>query len=341
MAHPSVLRIPPAHRSSTLTALTPDAIAVLDEVAAAREVASAELAGRCGLTPDRIATAVGVLVQSGLITVFRGRSALPWVRLTAHASVNGLLRTRQARVAPKAKKLLEARTTLDEVIGGHRDSPLPVGVERLTDPALLGESVQAIASSTRREVISVLAGPPPRPAVLELARTHDLALVQRLVTVRVLYPLEYAALPHVSAYAQVLAEAGAEVRFADRLPHRLLVFDRRTALIPVDNSDPAAGALVVQETLLARSLAHLAMTMFRRGRPLAEAVEGLGKQIGPTPLDRRVLMLLGSGLGDAACAQRLGVTDRTFRRYVGSLLSRLGATGRFDAGVKAVEQGWI
>jgi len=52
-------------------------------------------------------------------------------------------------------------------------------------------------------------------------------------------------------------------------------------------------------------------------------------------------MLMGSGLADAACAQRLGVTDRTFRRYVGSLLGRLGATGWFDAGVKAVEQGWI
>lgn len=313
---------------------------MLDEIAAAGELASSELAGRCAQPPDRIASAVGSLVQAGLVSVFRGKSAEPWVRLTAHASVNGLLRTRHARVAPKDKKLLEARTNLEDVLAGTEES-LPVGVERLIDLVLLTTAVQGIADGTRREVISVLAGPPPEPELLEITRTHDLELVARLVSVRMLYPIEYAGLSHVASYAEALTEAGAEVRFADRLPHRLLVFDRRTALVPVDNSDATAGALVVRESILARSLAHLAMTMFRRGKPLTEAVESLGQQIGPTPLDRRVLMLMGSGLGDAACAQRLGVTDRTFRRYVGSLLTRLGASGRFDAGVKAVEQGWI
>lgn len=165
--------------------------------------------------------------------------------------------------------------------------------------------------------------------------------MQRLVTVRLLYPREYAELAHVAQYAQDLSEAGAEVRFADRLPHRLLVFDRCVAVVPVDNGDAGQGVLVVREQVLARSLGHLAMTMFHSGRPLEEALEGVGRPIGPTPLDRRVLMLMGSGLADAACAKRLGVTDRTFRRYVSSLLTRLGASSRFDAGVKAVEQGWI
>lgn len=340
MVPESVLRIPAAQRSRAVASLTPDAIAVLDEIASAGELASVELAGRCGQTPDRIAAAVGSLVQAGLISVFRGQSGQPGIRLSAHASVGGLLRTRQARVAPRAKKLLEARASLEDVLAGE-EATLPLGVDRITDPGTLTESVQAIADGTHREVIGVLAGPPPKPEVLDVARQQDLELVRRLVTVRLLYPVDYAGLPHVSAYASDLSAAGAEVRFADRLPHRLLVFDRRIALVPVDNSDASFGALVVREPILARSLAHLAMTMCRRGRPLAEAIAGLGKQIGPTPLDRRVLMLMGSGLADAACAQRLGVTDRTFRRYVGSLLSRLGASGRFDAGVKAVEQGWI
>ncbi len=339
MAHQSVLRIPPAQRSRAVASLSPDAITVLDEIASAGQLPSAELAGRCGQTPDRIGTAIGVLVQAGLVSVFRGKSAQPWVRLTAHASVSGLLHTSHAKVAPKAKKLLEARTTLEEVLGEGSET-LP-GVERLTDPQAVRDAVQAIADETRREVMSVLAGPPPEPSELAGARQYDLELARRLVTVRVLYPMEYAGLGHVATYAEDLAGAGTEVRFADRVPHRLLVFDRKIALVPIDNDDLGAGALVVRESILTRSLAHLAMTMFRRGRPLGEAIAGLGKHVGPTPLDRRVLMLMSSGLGDAACAQRLGVTDRTFRRYVGSLLSRLGASGRFDAGVKAVEQGWI
>lgn len=339
MAHESLLRIPSARRSRTVTSLPPDAIVVLDEIAAAGELASADLAGRCPLSGDRVTAAVGVLVQAGLVSVFRGSAAQPWLRLTAHASVSGLLRTRAARAAPAAKKLLEARTSLEEVL--DRQGALPVGVERFTEKAALQQVVQAIAGAAKREIISVLAGPPPSPETLEVARAQDSELARRLITVRVLYSVEYARLPHVARYAEELAKAGAEVRFADRLPHRMLIFDRSVALVPIDNTDASAGALVVKEVILARSLAHLAMTMFRSGRPLGEAIEGIGQQVGPTPLDRRVLMLMGSGLADAACAQRLGVTDRTFRRYVGSLLGRLGATGRFDAGVKAVEQGWI
>lgn len=289
------------------------------------------------MSNERINAAVGVLVQNGLISVFRGPAGQPWIRLTAHASVRGLLRHPAA--PPQAKKLLEARTHLEEMLGDGEQ--FPIGVERMMTPAQLQETVAGIARETRKEVVSVLAGPAPSAEMLAVSHEQDLELVRRLITVRLLYLRQYAELPHVAAYAQEMSDAGAQVRFADRLPHRLLVFDRRVAVVPVDNADSGHGALVVRELILARSLGHLARAMFLSGRPLAEAIEAAGKPIGPSPLDRRVLMLMASGLGDAACAHRLRVTDRTFRRYVGSLLARLGASSRFDAGVKAVEQGWI
>lgn len=320
--------------------LPPDAITLLDEISSAGELPSAALGRRSSMSTERITVAVGALVQAGLISVFRGAAGQPWVRATTHTSVRALLRTPAAATAsPAATELLEARANLEEMLGV--DLEFPVGVERMLTPEQLHDTVSEIARGTSTEVISVLAGPAPSADMLAVGREQDLELARRLVTVRLLYPMEYAGLVHVAQYAEELSEAGVEVRFADRLPHRLLVFDRRVAVVPVDNADVGHGALVVRESILARSLGHLATTMYRRGRPLAEALEVVGKQVGPTPLDRRVLMLMGSGLADGACAHRLGVTDRTFRRYVGSLLNRLGASSRFDAGVKAVEQGWL
>lgn len=318
--------------------LTPDAITVLDVVAYAGEMPSVEVGPRCSMSAERVGVAIGLLVRAGLLSVFRGENQQSWLR-PVKTSIRGLLQARGGAVAPQAaRQLLEARVGLEEMLAPEAEHP--VGVERMTTMQQLQETLMALVERSTREVISVLAGEPPTSAELTASRDVD-AVAGRRLKLRILYPMEYALLPHVAEYATEFTSSGAEVRFTDRLPHRLLVFDRTTAVVPVDNDVLAYGALVVRETILARSLGHLAVTMFKRGRTLTEAREMAGKPVGPTPLERRVLMLMGSGMGDAACARRLNVTDRTFRRYVNALLAKLGASSRFDAGVKAVEQGWI
>ena len=44
-------------------------------------------------------------------------------------------------------------------------------------------------------------------------------------------------------------------------------------------------------------------------------------------------------MNDKAIARQLGVSERTAHRRVTSLLSRLGAESRFQAGVQAVRNG--
>ncbi|MFI5761413.1 LuxR C-terminal-related transcriptional regulator [Streptomyces sp. NPDC051563] len=64
-------------------------------------------------------------------------------------------------------------------------------------------------------------------------------------------------------------------------------------------------------------------------------------QYGLTDHERELLRLLGTGLTDEAAGQRLGLTDRTIRRQVASIMERLGATSRFEAGTKAAQRGWL
>ncbi|WP_442816546.1 helix-turn-helix domain-containing protein [Streptomyces sp. NBC_01304] len=57
--------------------------------------------------------------------------------------------------------------------------------------------------------------------------------------------------------------------------------------------------------------------------------------------ERQVLDILTRTDKDEAAAREMGVSLRTFRRYVADIMLRLGAANRFQAGLLAKEQGWI
>ncbi len=57
--------------------------------------------------------------------------------------------------------------------------------------------------------------------------------------------------------------------------------------------------------------------------------------------DRAILTLMGLGATDDTIARRLGMSRRTVVRRTASLLERLGASTRFQAGVQAIRRGWL
>jgi DNA-binding NarL/FixJ family response regulator len=59
------------------------------------------------------------------------------------------------------------------------------------------------------------------------------------------------------------------------------------------------------------------------------------------PHDQQIVELLAVGMKDEAILRQLGISERTLRRRIAALLARLGATGRFQAGVQAAHRGWI
>lgn len=234
------------------------------------------------------------------------------------------------------RSLLVARRALDDVLSVPLvGSP---GLERITDRERVVRRVRDVVAEARHEVLNLHAGTVPTPEQLEGARRVDLDLLDRGVAVHTVCPHAFADYPHHREYAQLLAEHGAQTRFADRVPHRLLVVDRRTAIVPIDTDNPARGAVVVREPAVVRCLHQLASTILRGSASLDDAMTA---QEGPTDLERRVLMLMSSGLTDTVSAKRLSVTERQFRRYVARVMDRLGAQSRFQAGVRAVERGWL
>jgi D-alanyl-D-alanine carboxypeptidase/D-alanyl-D-alanine-endopeptidase (penicillin-binding protein 4) len=60
-----------------------------------------------------------------------------------------------------------------------------------------------------------------------------------------------------------------------------------------------------------------------------------------TPRQREVLELIVEGLDNAQIASRLGITERTVRAHVSSVLERTGAVNRTQAAVAAIQRGWV
>src|SRR5947207_1648255 len=78
---------------------------------------------------------------------------------------------------------------------------------------------------------------------------------------------------------------------------------------------------------------------WRSARPFGEPPRRDGN--GLTGIERELLELLGRGLTDEAAARKLGVSLRTVRRMMADLTTRLGATSRFQAGMRAHQLGWL
>ena len=61
----------------------------------------------------------------------------------------------------------------------------------------------------------------------------------------------------------------------------------------------------------------------------------------PSAEDLAIVGLLGHGHTDDVVARRLGLSKRTYRRRLERVMEKLGATSRFEAGVRAAHLGWI
>jgi len=240
--------------------------------------------------------------------------------------------------APEGTQLLRSRRDWEEMAlrAGAGFAPL---VQVLSGRAEIEALLADLGARTRSTLTSLHAGAPPSADRLTASVPADRALVDRGVVLRLVYPRSFLADPAFAGYAADMATLGARVRFTDGVPHRLIVSDGRVAVVPVDNRDLEVGACATTSAQLVGGLAVLADTLYRRGRTLEEVAGA--DDTAPTPLELRLLAMLSSGVPDTVAARRLAVSERTLRRHLTQLLAKLGAESRFQAGVRAVERGWL
>ncbi|MGW7349949.1 helix-turn-helix transcriptional regulator [Streptomyces sp. NPDC054784] len=179
-----------------------------------------------------------------------------------------------------------------------------------------------------------------------LHSAYESEAMRRGVAFRTVYAIGGLEDPERLAQARRMASFGERGRVLPAVPLKLVLVDGRTAMVPLTRPEYGAGAsaALVHHSALTDALGAVFETLWRGAAPLGTTGSGVPSATASgelTGTEREILTLLAAGLSDIAITRQLGLSVRTLRRRIGDLQERLGANGRFQAGVLAARRGWI
>ncbi|MDX3854073.1 helix-turn-helix transcriptional regulator [Streptomyces sp. AK02-01A] len=223
------------------------------------------------------------------------------------------------------------------------DSDRPM-MKHLEGLAEVRAAIDELAFYTRSESLTTWPGGRIPVDSITTARPLDERILRRGIRMRSLFGAAALDDAETMAYLRELVRKGAEVRIS-RVPlERILIYDRAAALTPIDPADSIRGALLTREPGLVAALVSLFERMWGQAQELPVLVgedgpESAGER--PSEIERRILESLTTADKDETGARDIGISVRTYRKYVAALMQRLDASNRFHAALLARERGWI
>ncbi|MEE1795369.1 helix-turn-helix transcriptional regulator [Streptomyces sp. BE308] len=222
-------------------------------------------------------------------------------------------------------------------------TPPPQGIEQLEGLAQIRNRIDDLAFFARDEILSVEPYTKLSPENIARSRPLDLRCLRRGVRIRNVVARTALDDPPTAAYLRELAAHGAAIRVTSETAERLLVYDRRAALVPLDPRNTARGALLAHRSGLVSNIIALFEKIWDAAEELAPAgsTHDTAAGTGLSGIEQRVLVSMCTAGKDESGARELGVSVRTYRRHVADLMQTLGATSRAQAALRARERGWI
>jgi DNA-binding CsgD family transcriptional regulator len=300
---------------------------------------SAEPAAALRLDPDAVGEAMAELESLGLLHRGDGEGYL----LTDPAiGIERLIDDRFTELNERLRRVSAARAVipeLSEAFHKGRSRELPLDIERLDGLEEIRARLDDLAFFAHQEVLALQ--PSFSPSMIEACRPLDMRCLRRGVSLRTVVRRQAVENPLTLAYLRETVALGAQVRFTDRVLERLVAYDRTLAVVPVDPEQSSRGALVIRQPGLLASMIRLFEEIWRDADDLSTLLEPGEDKEQLTDVEREVLRILCEVDKDEIGARRMGVSLRTFRRYVADLMLRLEAANRFHAAMLAKERGWI
>jgi hypothetical protein len=166
-------------------------------------------------------------------------------------------------------------------------------------------------------------------AALARAAQRDTQMLERGTKMRTLYQHSARRSQITHKYVAAVTARGAEVRTLDEFFNRMIVFDRRVAVIP--NGDQLSVAVVIREPAIVAYLVDVFERAWERGRPFANRERTMMAEIAAEQRAMTIRMLI-EGHSDPVSAKRLGVSPRTYAGYVADLKAEYESETRFQLG---------
>ncbi|MFF9350146.1 response regulator transcription factor [Streptomyces sp. NPDC014734] len=258
-------------------------------------------------------------------------------------AVEWLVERRLGELKSATDQVLATRAVIAPLVDDHKQgterSPSS-DIERVDGVDAIRERLTDLAFFTFREHMSLLPTPWQSRSIEE-ARESDLRMLRRGIRWRTVVTPMALADPGTLAYLRELVALGGEVRSTGQAIRRMAIWDRGVAMVPVDPDDHDEATLIVRQPGVVANTVAWFEQVWDTGHDLPAEDGPPARQPKLSDLERRVLEVLTRTDKDEAAAREMGVSLRTFRRYIADIMLRLGAANRFQAGLLAKERGWI
>jgi DNA-binding CsgD family transcriptional regulator len=317
-------------------------VLVYRQILALPGACTAALARELGLDLETVRELVADLGRLGLVRAVPGdQEALTAV--SPEAAAARLLFPMEHELRQRQGELAALRAELDELLPiyseGRKQWQEAGAIEILPDLELVLSMLRKLADSCTEEVLTSQPGGGRRVPVLEEAITRDEEMLRRGVRMRTLYQHTARYDAPTNAYVERVSRLGAEVRTLSDGFARLIVFDRRIAVISL-HKEPFGAVLVRDESVL-----EFLLAVFERAwsvaAPFPESYSQREVQALSTEIRQNIVQLLVAGLDDRQISRRLGMALRTCQRHISSIMEMLGARSRLQAGYLIAQNGLL
>lgn len=251
------------------------------------------------------------------------------LRETAHAAtlttarLEGVARALPHLVAPAARpkpgEVVEVQPIDGEISSGGNPVPL----------------LHALITESAGDLLWLRPDQFRKPREDAMAQVVGAAVKQGRAS-RAIYP--YRAWTEARPTLELRMSVGEQIRLLPELPTRMFIIGATHVVLPEPLGFADEPRSLVRQPGIVHALSLWFEALWERAKPLPEF--GAGRTARPA-LNDFMLRELAQGAKDEEIARTLGISLRTVRRRVASMMTELGVDSRFQAGVEAVRRGWL
>ncbi|MFE0514803.1 LuxR C-terminal-related transcriptional regulator [Streptomyces sp. NPDC058964] len=297
-----------------------------------------DIALRLALSPAEVTHAEKVLTLLRLLQPMPGDPDV-LVPVGPDVATADLVSSAEAQIRDLQQAVTDVRSRLMSLtpvyFEGRRLRNRLEAFDVITDQGTVQSMLDHLSAHCRQEVASVAPGGARPGPQLQAARKSSLSMRERGVAVRTIYQHTARSDLATRAYVRDVTEAGVEVRTADQVIDRILIYDRDTVFLPThaeqdDESQSTGGAIVVREPTLVAFVCNVFEHLWDGATPFVPDTSRAPSVA--DDLKQSILRLMAKGYKDEMVARRLGMSVRTCRRHISEITEELEATSRFQAG---------
>lgn len=292
-------------------------------------------AARLGWVRTRAVAALDVLIERELVRVTDDDVVRPE---HPRLALERLIDREERRLDQRRQELSASRSVIPSFLADHRlglanppvSHPAWEVVASEASAGMVEHLFRSTTGPVRQMTLSIDTGPGTQPEVIE----STLAGLPRFNRgLRTIYSQERLQDRGWRRWQEMFAAAGEVQRLHAEVPTEFAIFGSAAVVAQERWGDVASDYVVIRDAMLIDAFDALFESYWLRSVPVHVP--------GADDYDQALIQCLALGMKDEAIARHLGMSLRTTRRRIATLMETLGAETRFQLGAQAAARGLL